>query len=69
MPWLTPEVRKWIYGVSVATIPVLVVFGWLEEATAPAILGLLNAVLIGGLAFVNTTPDPAPGDEVQEGAE
>jgi hypothetical protein len=69
MPWLTPEVRKWIYGVSVATIPVLIVFGWLDDNRAPAILGLLNAVLIGGMAFANTHPNPAPGDEIEDAAE
>lgn len=53
MPAIPAKWRKWIYGVSVATVPVLVAFGWLTDDKAPAILGLLNAVFIGGLAFSN----------------
>ena len=57
MPGIPAKWRKWIYGVSVATVPVLVAVGWLTDDLAPAILGLLNAVFIGGLAFRNV-----PGD-------
>lgn len=53
MPAIPAKWRKWIYGVSVATVPVLVSFGWLTDDKAPVILGLLNAVFIGGLAFSN----------------
>jgi hypothetical protein len=52
-----PEVRKWIYGIIVAVIPLLVINGLLsnEEASqylflAAAILGLGGA----GLALPNT---------------
>lgn len=53
MPSIPPKWRKWLYGVSMATIPVLVVFGWVDDNAAPAILGLVNAVFIGGLAMSN----------------
>jgi hypothetical protein len=46
--------RKYLYGVSAAAIPVLVVIGWVSDQVAPALIGLVNAVFIGGLAFANT---------------
>jgi hypothetical protein len=55
MPAIPAKWRKWIYGVSIASVPVLVAFGWLSDETVPAILGLLNAVFIGGLAFKNVS--------------
>jgi len=48
--------RKYLYGVSTAAIPVLVIIGWVSDEVAPALLGLANAVFIGGLAFANTDP-------------
>jgi hypothetical protein len=50
--------RKYLYGVSAAAIPVLVIIGWVSDEVAPALLGLANAVFIGGLAFANTDTDP-----------
>ncbi len=46
--------RKYLYGVSAALIPVLVILGWVSDEVAPALIGLANAVFIGGLAFANT---------------
>jgi hypothetical protein len=46
--------RKYLYGVSAAAIPVLVIIGWVSDEVAPALLGLANAVFVGGLAFANT---------------
>jgi hypothetical protein len=48
--------RKYLYGVSAAAIPVLVILGWVSDEVAPALIGLANAVFIGGLAFANTDP-------------
>lgn len=59
MPAIPPKWRKWIYGVSLATIPVLVGFGWLDDNMAPAILGLVNAVFVGSLALSNVPKDDA----------
>ena len=53
MPNIPPIWRKWIYGVSIATVPVLVAAGWLSDDLAPAIVGLLNAIFVGGLALAN----------------
>lgn len=55
MPAIPAKWRKWIYGVSVCTVPVLVAFGWLSDEKVPAILGLVNAVFMGGLAFKNVS--------------
>jgi hypothetical protein len=57
MPHIPAAWRKYLYGVSAALIPVLVIFGWLSDEVAPALLGLANAVFIGSLAFANTSTD------------
>lgn len=59
MPNIPAKWRRWIYGVSIATVPVLVTFGWLDNTKAPVILGLLNAVFIGGLALANVPKSDA----------
>lgn len=60
MPVIPAKWRKYLYGVSIATVPLLVAFGWVDDNVAPAILGLANAVFIGGLAFSNV---PKGGDD------
>lgn len=60
MPTIPAKWRKYLYAVSTATIPVLVVAGWVSDALAVTLIGLANAVFIGGLAAANTHPDPAP---------
>ena len=56
MPNLPAKWRKYLYGLSVATVPVLVIVGWVSDELAVALLGLANAIFIGGLAFANTHP-------------
>ena len=58
MPTIPAKWRKYLYGVSAATIPVLVIAGWVSDELAVALVGLANAVFIGGLAFANTNPNP-----------
>lgn len=53
MPAIPPKWRKYLYGVSAASIPILVLAGWVSDELGVAILGLANAVFIGGLAFAN----------------
>jgi hypothetical protein len=60
MPSLPAKWRKYLYGVSAATIPVLVLVGWVSDEIGVALIGLANAVFIGGLAFANV---PAGGDD------
>ena len=57
MPAIPTKWRKYLYGVSSASIPVLVIVGWVSDELAVALLGLANAVFIGGLAFANTHPE------------
>lgn len=57
MPAIPAEWRKWLYAVGMAAVPLLVAFGWLEDSVAPAVVGLIYAVLMGGLAVSNVTPD------------
>ena len=57
MPNIPTKWRKYLYGVSAATIPVLVIAGWMSDELGVALIGLANAVFIGGLAFANTHPE------------
>jgi hypothetical protein len=63
MPNIPSKWRKYLYGVSVAAIPILVLVGWTSDELGVALIGLANAVFIGGLAFVNT-PKKAVDDGV-----
>lgn len=42
---LSPKVRRWLYGVCIAAVPVLVYFKLLPPEAAPVILPLVLAVL------------------------
>lgn len=57
MPAIPAKYRKWLYAVGAALVPVLVAFGWLDDNAAPAILGLIYAVFMGGLAAANVPKD------------
>lgn len=53
MSWLTPTVRRWIYGVGIAVIPLAVVYGLIEQETQALWVTLLGA-LMGVIALPNT---------------
>ena len=57
MPNIPTKWRKYLYGISAASIPVLVLAGWVSDELGVALLGLANAIFIGGLAFANTHPE------------
>ena len=57
MPNLPAKWRKYLYGISAATVPILVLAGWVSYELGVALLGLANAVFIGSLAFANTDPE------------
>ncbi len=70
MPAIPANYRRWLYAVGIAAVPVLVAFGWLEDSIAPAVVGLIYAVLMGGMAVSNVTPDvtaaqPEPEDAAE----
>jgi hypothetical protein len=60
MTWLADrEHRKYLYGISLALLPILVAIGWVTESMAPLIVVALGSVLTPALALNNLTPkDP-----------
>jgi len=57
MTALTPAVRKWIYGIVAAGIPILVIFGTVAAEDIQVWLNFAAAVLglgAAGLALPNT---------------
>lgn len=60
MPHIPMNVRRYIYGVSLAAIPLLVALGILEDEIAPLVVALVGAVVAPGLALANMTPDSEP---------
>lgn len=60
MPHIPMEVRRWIYGVSLAAVPLLVALGILENEIAPLVIALVAAVVAPGLALANMSPDEEP---------
>jgi hypothetical protein len=54
----TRTVRKYIYGVCIAAVPVLIYVGWLPAEAAPIILPLV-------LALLNLSPEEALTPEDQ----
>lgn len=60
MPHIPMNVRRYIYGVSLAAIPLLVALGIVEEQIAPLVIALVGAVVAPGLALANLSPDKEP---------
>jgi len=58
MPRVPANTRKWIYGISLAGIPLLVAYGILDESLAPLWVALVGAIIAPALAIANVTPDP-----------
>jgi hypothetical protein len=57
MPTIPAKWRKYLYVVSIAAIPVLVLLGWVRDELEVALSGLAYAVFIGGMAAKNTPKD------------
>lgn len=57
----SPTVRRYVYGVAVAALPLLIAYGVLTEEHAPLWVAALGAVLVPGMAWANTPPPPAGG--------
>ena len=68
--WITPETRNWLYGVSMAVIPLLITLGVLTEGVAKDI-ALIVAALLGfttnGVAKANVTVPSAVKPEDARG--
>lgn len=54
--YLSREVRKWIYGISLAAVPLLVLYGVIDESAAPLWVALIGAVVAPTLALTHLTP-------------
>ncbi|WP_406709371.1 hypothetical protein QEV61_04770 [Trueperella pyogenes] len=65
----TAEVRTWLYGISVALIPLLVTAGVLAGDSAQQVLNLVAAVLGLGNAGLATAYRPTRKPEEYEGTE
>ncbi|MCI6557949.1 hypothetical protein [Schaalia hyovaginalis] len=52
--WLTPEVRRWVYGIALAALPLATAYGLVTEAHAPLWASLVGSILVPGLALAHT---------------
>lgn len=48
--------RKRIYQVALAGVPLLVAYGYLEQAKAPLVIALAGAILAPSMALANLPP-------------
>lgn len=54
LAWLTPQVRAWMYGIITALVPILTVYGIVDQTTAPLWLSLAASVLATSTALAHT---------------
>jgi len=55
--WLTPQIRAWMYGIITALVPILTVYGIIDQSTAPLWLSLAASVLATSTALAHTPRD------------
>ena len=51
-----PNKRKWVYGVTIAALPILVTFGILDDRTLPLWIALAAAIFAPAMAMKNVGP-------------
>lgn len=54
LSWLTPQIRAWLYGVITALVPILTIYGIVDQSTAPLWLSLAASVLATSTALAHT---------------
>lgn len=54
LEWLTPQVRRWLYGVALAVLPLATAYGLISDAHAPLWASLVGSILVPGLALAHT---------------
>lgn len=54
LAWLTPQIRAWLYGVITALVPILTIYGIVDQSTAPLWLSLAASVLATSTALAHT---------------
>lgn len=52
--WLTPQARTWLYRVITALVPLLIIYGVLDEQTAPLWIALAASILGTSTALAHT---------------
>lgn len=52
--WLTPQLRAWLYGITTALVPLLTIYGIVDQATAPLWIALAASVLGTSTALMHT---------------
>lgn len=57
LSWLTPQIRAWMYGIITALVPILTVYGIIDQSTAPLWLSLAASVLATSTALAHTPRD------------
>lgn len=63
---MSEATRAWIYRVATAALPLLVIYGIVDEQTAPLWLAAVGALLVPGLAAANTSTKAAPPADLGE---
>jgi len=53
---LSREGRKWLYGIALTVVPLLVAYGVVEESAAPLWIALVGSLLAPTLALTHLTP-------------
>lgn len=59
--WLTPDIRRWLYTITIAAVPLLVTYGYLEQETAPQWIAVI-ASMLGTTTALAHTPKDTPND-------
>lgn len=52
--WLTPSLRRYVYGIALAVMPLLTAYGIVSDTLAPLWVAVLSSVLVPGLALAHT---------------
>ena len=57
LSWLTPQIRAWMYGIITALVPILTIYGIIDQSTEPLWLSLAASVLATTTALAHTPKD------------
>lgn len=60
-PLLPPSIRRWLYGIAAALLPLGTAYGLLDDTRAPLWLNLAGAVLLT-VALANVDDQQGGGD-------
>lgn len=60
---LSREGRKWLYGIALTVVPLLVAYGVIAEDAAPLWVALVGSLLAPTLALSHLSPDLPSADE------